>query len=226
MRSATPWHWIALVLALGACAAPRAPGSAVGPAPPRHRGDDLPGGITCLLRLQQLGIAHDTLPRLAGVITPVEVRGAIGGIEYRPTGRRPLRCDCRLALALHRAAPLLRAHGVQVVYYSNAYRRSPKRGKLSRHAMGLAIDVHRLRVAGALLDVAEDFSKGYADAPCEEAPSPLNAVACELRARSLFDRVLTPDTDAAHRDHLHLAVLSFERRRVPARRRPYPVIRD
>ncbi len=197
---------------------------------PRYRSASIPGGITCLLRLQGLGVAHRAVARarLPHVITPVELTGGeVGGVRYRATSRRVrLLCDCRLALALHRAGPTLRLLGVSEVRYSNTYRAPASGRPLSRHAMGLAIDVHQLVIAGELLDVRDDYRAGYQPERCADAVAPLNAVACQLARRGLFDRVLTPDTDAAHRDHFHWAIVSFERRRQPRRRRPSPVIVD
>lgn len=177
----------------------------------------LPGGVTCLLRLRAAGLPHRVLETLANVQTPVRVNGPIDGVRFRPLARRPLDCDCRFALALLRAAPTFRALGVSDVYFSSAYRTHPKkRRRMSRHAMGLALDVHRLRVHGQLLSVKHDFQRG---AGCDAKGAPLNQLACGL-ADGLFDRVLTPDTDGAHHNHFHLAILSLHRRRLVKRLAP------
>ena len=145
----------------------------VAPLPPvedfePHDSRTLVGGLGCLIRLQELDIAHQHLPALRGVNTPVRVTGPVGGIVYRPLGRQPLNADCRLVLALHRAAPYLLTLGVTEVQFSGAYsyRRMPG-GRLSRHALGLAIDVHRVVADGELLDVRE-----YRDMAGSPMPGP------------------------------------------------------
>jgi hypothetical protein len=176
----------------------------------------LPSGLACLIRLSDLGIPHRHLKQtIRGVNTPVRVTGPIAGILYKAMGRHPLVCDCRLALALHRTAPYLRNLGVTEMHFSSAYnyRRMPS-GKLSRHAMGLAIDVHRVKVDGQLLTLEEDYELGLGEHEgCLGSSPVLNRIGCVLREKGLFDRVLTPDFDRSHYNHFHLAILSLHRRR-------------
>ena len=179
----------------------------------RHSTRTIPGGLACLLRLRKLGISHTAAGPLPEVLTPVRITGPIGGVHYRPQYRTPMLCDCRMALALHRAGPHLRALGVDALLYSSVYRRTRIRGtrRLSRHAYGLAMDVHRVVAAGQSLSVSEQYRTGMGDRCAADAPL-LNRVACVLKRRGLFDRVLTPDYDAAHHNHFHLALLSLHRR--------------
>jgi hypothetical protein len=189
---------------------------------PPYDSRELPGGLACLIRLRELEIPHRHLKRLRGVDTPVQVTGEVGGIRYRAMGRLPLVADCRLVLALHRAAPYLRSLGVGELHFSSAYSyRMMASGRPSRHAMGLAIDVHRVRAHGELLDVARDYELGFDDGGgCAINASTLNRMGCLLQQRGLFDRVLTPDFDRAHYNHFHLAILSLHRRRRAPRPRP------
>lgn len=226
--AAAPGHaLLATAAGTSATRSQTAGGAGVFPGTPpggRHASNTLPGGLTCLLRLRALGIPHRTDIRgLPGVETPIRLTGPVDGVVLRPTGRRPADCDCRLALALHRAAPLLRAMGVSVLHYSNTLRRGRlPSGRPSRHALGLAIDVHRLTVGDQQLSVEEDFRRGLADGCAPESPV-LNRLACRLKAEGYFDRVLSPDTDRAHRNHFHLAILSLHRRRfVPKSTPPAP----
>lgn len=178
----------------------------------------LPGGLACLIKLKTNGIPHAHLRRLRGVDTPVRITGPIGGVLFRALGRLPLACDCRLALALHRAAPYLRNLGVTELHFSNAYSyRMMPSGRPSRHAMGLAIDVHRVKVGDEVLTLEEDYALSLPDGGCTGDSPALNRVGCLLRAKGLFDRVLTPDFDRAHHNHFHLAILSLHRRRRPPR---------
>jgi hypothetical protein len=117
--------------------------------------------------------------------------------------------DCRLALALNRFALVLRRLGFDEVHFSNAYSPRPVRNRRrSRHALGLAIDIHRFRYRGELLDVLRGFPRGQSG-PCESRPT-LAKLACILSRDRFFNRVLTPDTNADHRDHFHLAILSLD----------------
>jgi hypothetical protein len=160
-------------------------------------------------------VRYRSREQVKGILTPVEVLGPLGDIHYRATGRRPMLCDCRLALALLRAAPLLSNLGITELHFSNTYRysRMPS-GKLSRHALGLAIDVHRVRTDRDLLRVERDFERGLDDG-CQSHRPTLNRMACLLGRWGLFDRILTPDDDQAHYNHFHLAILSLHRRRFP-----------
>ena len=241
-----------LLLVLSACPPPsttrepRSPMSAAGPAVaghqtptpisaqgpavaslPQHRSATIPGGLTCLLRLRRLGIPHRPLQNVYLVNTPVEVLGPVAGVSYKPTWRARLIVDCRFALALHRAGPFFRALGVRTAYFSNTYRKH--RGSLrrvSRHGLGLAMDLHRLRdPEGKLLRVKADYEKGL-DNACDNSDRPLlNRLACLLKRHGVFDYVLTPDTDRAHYDHFHFSILDLERRRRSHRRRAHPVVR-
>lgn len=193
-----------------------------------YRSTTIPGGLACLIRLRELGVPHRHRGPVAGVVTPVEVTGPIDGVRLARLAGRPLLCDCRLALALHRAAPTFRAMGVETLHFSSAYRRGRRPGgKLSRHAMGLALDVHRLTVRGEVLSLEAHYEAGLdpQDRCASDAPL-LNRLACALKARGLFDRVLTPDTDRAHRNHYHLAILSLHRRRFPPRDTPPEAVAD
>lgn len=184
----------------------------------------LPGGLGCLIRLRELEIPHRHLSTLRGVDTPVEVTGPVGGVEYRAIGRHGLVADCRLVLALDRAARYLRNLGVTAMYFSGAYSyRMMPSGRPSRHAMGLAIDVHHVEAGGRRLTVAGDYDLDMSveDACAPGAPT-LNRMACLFKHWRLFDRVLTPDFDGAHYNHFHLAILELNRRRGP---RPRPVSR-
>ncbi len=196
---------------------------------PTYRSRTIPGGLTCLLRLRKLGVRHRSLADIYLINTPVELLGPVGGVHYKPTGRARLIVDCRFALALHRAGPFFRALGVPTGYFSNTYRRHRKKSlaRVSRHGLGLAMDLHRVRTGdGALLRVKRDYDKGLDDA-CDNPRRPaLNRLACLLKRHGVFDVVLTPDTNRAHFNHFHLAIIDFERRRRSRRYRPHPVIRD
>jgi hypothetical protein len=90
--------------------------------------------------------------------------------------------------------------------FSGAYSyRMAKVGRLSLHAYGLALDVHEVTADGKSYVVARDFAKGLPNGCAEGAPL-LNRLACRLAQLRLFQELLTPDSNADHHDHLHIAI--------------------
>ncbi|MFO7180337.1 MAG: extensin family protein [Pseudomonadota bacterium] len=182
--------------------------TAQSPVTTRHRGlilSDvaLPGGAACLERLGRTGIAFQPIDPRPGIETPVMVSGPIAGVRFWSRGG-PLVLDCRLALALYEVSPDFRALGIQSVRFSGAYvYRTTKRGRLSLHAYGLAMDVHEVSTARRTYSVERDFVRGEA---CGRARALLNELACRLERRGLFRELLTPDYDSDHHDHLHLGI--------------------
>ena len=90
----------------------------------------------------------------------------------------------------------------------------------SRHPAGLAIDVAKLhKRSGQWLDVAAHFGGRIgartcgagAAVPMEDRAKELRAIVCEANAQKVFTYVLTPNYNAAHRDHFHMEVKSGAR---------------
>jgi len=161
-------------------------------------------GGSCLRALRRARVRFEELDEMRGVETPIRVRGPLGGVDYWVAGSTPLEMDCRLALTLSRVGPILTRHGVTRVRFSGAYvYKTAPSGRLSHHAYGLAIDLHEFSVRGASLSVERAFSRNVG---CSGAVPPLNRLACDLRSTRYFDEFLTPDFNAAHRDHLHVSV--------------------
>lgn len=168
-------------------------------APPVNSGD-------CFAELSAGGVRFDALDTTRGVVNPIKVTSDLGGIRYVATGGLPLIVDCRFALTLMRLGPMLREIGVSALHYSGAYvYRMSSKGRLSLHANGLAIDIHEVTVHGEQLTVKKAFARGLGDS-CESNFPPLNRVACHLKRSGAFKEMLTPDYDADHHDHLHLAI--------------------
>lgn len=166
----------------------------------------IPGGATCLSWLPKLSIDYRVLPPKPGMETPVEVFGPIAGIRYTTLGATSVVADCRLILALDWIGPSLRQLGVTEVRHSGAYVYRPqKNGRPSLHALGLAIDVHELRHSGGEAVVQHHFARGLRDACDPEAPE-LNQMVCQLNRLGLFQELITPDNNADHSDHIHLAI--------------------
>jgi hypothetical protein len=172
----------------------------------------------CLSALRSLKVPFRSVTGYKSVATPVQIIGDhIGRIRYVPRyqNKPSMVMDCRLALALKRGAELFRANGIRAVVYSNfySYRHVVSSGRLSRHALGLAADVHGfVGASGEKLDVQSDYERGLGQgATCEgraktKKGRTLRDLACDLDASLLFETVLTPDYDAGHANHFHLSV--------------------
>ena len=167
----------------------------------------VPRGNQCTSELERLGARYEALDELRGVETPVDVEGPIGGVRYTVGATAPLRADCRLVVALHRLGPGLLARGVTEVRYSGAYvyRTTHAGNRLSLHAHGLAIDVHGFVIRGERYTVKHDFARNRQAADCRGLP-PVNEIACWWRQTGMFRELLTPDSDADHHDHIHIAL--------------------
>jgi hypothetical protein len=173
----------------------------------------------CYQRLRDARVAFEPVhpDDARGVRAPLRLLGPIDGVEVTAREGETLRSvlDCRLALALLAWAPSLRAAGVDRLEHYSIYRpgaRTGRRGRVSGHARGLAIDAARFHLMdGGTIDVLTDWEeRDRGGAPCpqrahEAGPSRLlRGVVCDAVARNLFQVVLTPHHDRAHEDHVHL----------------------
>lgn len=167
---------------------------------------EFPSGDACLNQLRSGGVQFQVVADKRGVQTPIALEGSIGGVRYWTVGAGPMVSDCRLALALAKIAPELRGLGITAMRFSGAYSyRMAKVGRLSLHAYGLALDVHEVTADGRSFVVAKDFAKGLPNGCAANAPL-LNRLACRFAQLRLFQELLTPDSNADHRDHLHIAI--------------------
>jgi hypothetical protein len=183
--------------------------------------------LVCLGLLAAEGMAYEEADATEGIATPVKIPEAgIGGVRYRYfySGGKPRIIDCRLALALIRAAPVLRANGIVEVVFLNHYRPSFgrfKRGEYNFHSQGLAIDVWGFVThSGIELVVRRDYETGLGfDDPhsCLGRPMTmkgmvLRKIACDLDASDAFKVILTPDYDAQHWHHYHFSAFHSQQR--------------
>jgi hypothetical protein len=173
----------------------------------------------CLERLSELGVSHSVGPRTRGVADPVTVRLPINGIAYYRRGQKTpdhrLFADCSLALALHDMAPTLAQRGLVAVEYLGIYEYRCIAGtqpcELSQHAHATAIDLHEFRGAGgATYNVEIDWivDPDLFDTCSAPALGSKNALlhelACDWGASNLFNIILTPNYNEAHRNHFHV----------------------
>jgi hypothetical protein len=214
---------VALGAALGAAAA-AAPDTRTRAKPARRsgvvkpNGSNMPRGFTwppsrtmleaerrCERSLDAAGVAWHRARREGRIVDALAIDNAkLGGIAYAPVfGKGPYKLDCQLALALVEIGPALAAAGVREVRFGSIYRWSKVRvgGKtkdaLSRHALGLAMDVVSFVDGdGREAKVARDYSGGDAL---------LLDVERRIDASAAFRLVLTPQNDPiSHSDHFHL----------------------
>ncbi len=193
-------------------------GVAASAGPRGHRATNMPRGFTwppsrimesaaqaCEAQLDALGVAWQPAKRVGHVVDAVRVPdGQIGGVTYVAAYASDVPVmDCQLVLALATVAPRLYDAGVREVHVGSTYRWSKVRvgGKtknvLSRHALGLAMDVVSfVDASGREAVVAKDYKAG------DEL---LHAVERLVDDSGVFRTVLTPKNDPrSHHDHFHL----------------------
>lgn len=186
---------------LSACAASRAVPPSPGPA-----------AAPALLCLEALG-------RRGAAFEPVAERASAGGcrlvngVSLRQTAARiepPATMTCPLALALadfeaRVVQPAAQRHfGRRVAAIRNwgAYScrmRSGDSRRLSEHALGQAIDIFAFDLAGGTRIAVRDHWR-------ERGPRGRFLREVARGACAMFSVVLTPKSDAAHADHLHLDI--------------------
>lgn len=140
-------------------------------------------------------------PGACGVTDPVRLSG-VAGISV--SGNPVLGCDAARAfadwaeggLAIAAAREGRRVTQIETVAsYACRNRNGVRRGRLSNHALGRAVDISALRFAdGGRLDVLRGWTESTI---LQEAAG---------RACGPFNTVLGPNYNAAHRDHLHFDV--------------------
>lgn len=164
----------------------------------------LAGGERCIEALGRTGVVFRRVEGPVGKIaTPVVVPsmqfGAIRVESVRTD--KPLVMDCHLALTFQRQSRALSDLGVRTLLVGRIYhtRAAVLRGRstnlLSRHALGLAVDVRGfLTHRGQRLTVLRDYQRPW-----------VRQVERLLHESGDFRAVVTPGNDRAHRDHFHLS---------------------
>ncbi len=162
-------------------------------------------GKACEADLDALGVAWKRTVVEGRIAAPIEVPGGVlGGIKYTSKWRSPPhRLDCQLARSLARIGRDLHAIGVREVRWGSIYRWSNVRTQggelpyLSRHALGLAMDiVEFVDDTGRVANVLQHYNGG----------DPLLAgVERIVNGSGGFRIMLTPKNDPkSHYDHFHV----------------------
>jgi len=169
-------------------------------------------GRACREHLDALGIAYTTAPATRKVTTPIYLTDmSVRGLELRPMWKKgPFVMDCLLAAALADEADVFRSAGVVALRFAEIYDyrniNDGKRRILSRHALGLAIDVFAFVTDD---DVVHPVLSDYPDAF-------FLTLEDWLRGTNAY-RLLTPGNDRKHhRDHFHFEVRMPGERPIPS----------
>lgn len=178
------------------------------------------GRDTCESELKKRGIAYTRLEEARGVVAPLRLDGPLSGVKFRsnlPAAKARTSpydvYDCRLVLALDDFAKVLSKHDIVEVMHLSVWRpvsaKTPLKGPGRRHTGALAIDAAIFKTSdGKSLSVEKDFHGRIGAKPCPapESASELRKIACEANDQRLFNVLLTPDYNWAHRNHFHLEV--------------------
>lgn len=182
------------------------------------RGDNMPRGFdwpptpemnaaatACEADLATLGVGWMPASPEGHIAAPIELTNdVVGTVKYTSKWRRPPHVlDCHLARALAEVGPELYALGVREVRWGSIFRWSNVRtgGRelpfLSRHALGLAMDiVEFIDENGRVANVQQHYMLG---------DPLLLAIENAVNASGKFRIVLTPKNDPkSHDDHFHI----------------------
>jgi hypothetical protein len=164
-------------------------------------------GDACLAKLDEAGIEWKKGPKTKRIATPIVVPAmTFGGVKVDSWWRKgPYVMDCHLALGLETYGKGLYALGVREMKFSSIYRYDQvhvfgeTKNILSRHALGLAMDIHSFTdEAGNEAVVKDDYPKGN---------ELLLDIEKYLNDSGGFRTVLTPRVDPiSHDDHFHVEV--------------------
>ena len=176
---------------------------------------------SCEAELGRRGIAFDRVPEARGVVAPLRLTGPLHGVTFR-SNLPPAKArtspydiyDCRLVLALDDFANILARHDIVEVVHLSVYRpvssKVALKGPGRRHSGALAIDAAIFKTNdGRTLTVERDFQPrriGARPCPGPKDGTELRHIACEAHEAQLFNVLLTPNFNWAHRNHFHLEV--------------------
>ena len=183
-----------------------------------HRADNMPpnwtwppspamraAGKKCLAKLDELGVKYKKAAAEKKISTPITIPGMeLGGLKLTSIWRNgPFVMDCDLALTLETYGPTLTALGVKELQFSRIYGYTNVRTGgtvkpfLSRHALGLAIDVYAF--------VDGDGTKHVVETDYPAGDQLLLDIEQAINDSGGFRLCLTPRNDPkSHHDHFHL----------------------
>ena len=175
----------------------------------------------CEAELVRRKISFTRVGEARGVVAPLRLSGPLSGVTFRsnlPASKSRTSpydiYDCRLVLALDDFARILAKHDIVEVVHLSVYRPVSKKvvlkGAGRRHGGALAIDAALFKTKdGRTLSVEKDFHPrriGARPCPAPESATLLRKIACQANEARLFNVLLTPNYNRAHRNHFHLEV--------------------
>jgi hypothetical protein len=160
----------------------------------------------CEAKLDRAGVEWDRKEREGRVVNAIVVPSmTFGNVKYTNMwgSKGPFVMDCQLALALETIGPELHALGVREVKFGSVFRWSNVRSGgvtkpyLSRHSLGLAMDISAfIDDTGREAKIARDYMK---------EDQLLHGIEQLINANGNFRIVLTPKNDPiSHDDHFHI----------------------
>lgn len=176
----------------------------------------------CHAMLDALGLDWSESSATRGIADPVRVQPVINGVSFRyvsndePTA---MLMDCELAIRLHRLTQILVPYGIDELIHIGIYNYrcigggDPDSGSCtpSQHAYARAIDIHAFGLAGSdeTYSTETDWVITTRADPCpipssSEPDRILKEIACAMFAERVFEYVLTPNYNDAHRNHFHV----------------------
>lgn len=185
-----------------------------------------PADTSCHAMLDALGLDWTAAGATRGIADPVRVQPVINGVRFRyvsnatPTA---MLMDCELGVRLHQLTEVLLPYGIDEVIHIGIYNYrcigggDPDSGSCtpSQHAYARAIDLHAFGLADSdeVLSTEDDWVITTRGDACpigssNEKDRVLKEIACSLYARRVFQIVLTPNYDGAHRNHFHVDLTS------------------
>lgn len=183
---------------------------------------DAPGDTSCHAMLDALGLDWQLASPTAGIADPVRVQPIINGVRFRYVSNSeptPMLMDCELGLRLYELATLVATYGIDEIVHIGIYNYrcigggDPTSGTCtpSQHAYARAIDLHAFGLAAndETYNVETDFVITMHGDTCPIASSSekdlvLKELACAMWSDRIFQIVLTPNYNDAHRNHFHV----------------------
>lgn len=179
-----------------------------------------PDDGSCHAMLDALGLTWEPAGANRGIADPVLVEPVIAGVAYRYVSRSEpttLLMDCTLAPRLVQLSELVAGYGIDEVIHIGIYNYrcigggDPDSGTCtpSQHAFARAIDLWGFGLAGSDAEYVVERDWIITDETCPGTPADpadrvLHEIACAMYADGIFQIVLTPNYNAAHRNHFHV----------------------
>jgi hypothetical protein len=181
-----------------------------------------PADTSCHAMLDGLGLDWSVASPTRGIADPVRVQPYINGVAFRYVSRdepTAMLMDCELAVRLYRLTEVLIPFGIDEVIHIGIYNYrcigggDPDSGTCtpSQHAYARAIDLHAfgLEGSGDTYSTETDFVITTRGDSCpiesfSEKDRILKEIACALWSERIFQIVLTPNYNDAHRNHYHV----------------------